>query len=392
MNCCLEPDLPSPEKCTGCGACAEKCARDAIAMSADNNGYMHPLIDTEKCVGCLACQKVCPVMGESVGVNDMQICYAARCTDVELRRKSSSGGMFSLIAEDVLRRGGVVYGASFDTGSQSVKHVRINDASGIGVLRGSKYVQSFVGGVYKSLLSDVKAGRLVLFSGTPCQIAAVRSLVGNGCRNILLVDVICHGVPSPALFGKLLNEIKIELGCGSETQFDNVAFRDKTYGWRKRDVFVTIADVQKRGTIAGRAYCKAFLSKLSIRASCERCGFNNGHSGADITLGDFWGVERIYNDWNDDTGTSIVILHTEKGLGAFRRLDVESREVPLKAAVKANPSYWAARKPSRKRQRFMALIGSRSISEAYEVAAKQHCVEVFATVCKKLLRRCIKRR
>jgi coenzyme F420-reducing hydrogenase beta subunit len=361
-------------------------------MVTDLYGFKHPDIEISKCTGCSFCKVICPRIKKLQFNDTKRLCYGARSKDADLRKASSSGGIFTLIAADVINRGGVVYGAAFEVDTQRVRHIRIESINEISRIRGSKYVQSDLKEVFPAIFADVKSDRLVLFSGTPCQVAAVRNAIGSVRKNVILVDLICHGVPSPALFAKLLKEVRQEIGLSLDSKLESVTFRDKRNGLRKRDVIVKIGDLCKVGMLAGMSYYGAFLARLSIRSSCERCCHNNGRSGADITLGDFWGVEHFINDWDDNTGVSLVIVNSYEGFAEFRRLNVEMREVALSEAIKFNPSYSAPRKTLWRRKLFLLLLRKYSIAEAYKIINRTRFLEKICTLFKRIARRFLPRR
>jgi len=312
------------------------------------------------------------------------MCYAARSLDDDLRNRSSSGGVFGLLALETINNGGVVYGAAFDVRSQSVRHIRVDNIQNIDMLRGSKYVQSDISAaIFADLKSDVRQGVPVLFSGTPCQVAAIRSLLGDAIKGIILVDLVCHGVPSPTLFGKMLSEIKEGQNLD---KIDTVTFRDKSKGWRNRELCIVSGGRNVVGVPSEIAYYGAFLDRLSIRKSCEDCMFNASRSGADITLGDFWGIEKVAPELDDNKGTSLVIINSEQGKKAFDRLRVEKKAIDIESATKANPSYWGKHRSNPRRSKFLALARIVTISRAYKETSKGFILfQLFAKVRRRLM-------
>ena len=213
--------------CTGCSACAMVCSVGAIMMKADAEGFMRPSIERGKCIRCGACGRVCPVLGKRAETPPIPLAYAARALDYDLRRTSSSGGIFYLLGEQIIRRGGVVFGCVITRPYFTVQHACAETLDDFSAMRGSKYVQSELGDCFKKVRRMLSSGRLVLFSGTPCQVRGLKSYLGTYAGNLITVTLICHGVPSPAVYGKYLKEVEDQGG-----KLQSVSFRDKTYSWR----------------------------------------------------------------------------------------------------------------------------------------------------------------
>lgn len=372
--------LAIQDLCTGCSACVACCPHDAISMRADNEGFMRPSVDQGRCVGCGHCEKTCPVISESESTRSKSPrCYAAKSNDPDIVRLSSSGGMFSEFSLKVLSRGGVVYGAAYVGDDLDVKHIRVDTEEGLSALRGSKYVYSETNTIYRSVKEDLKS-REVLFSGTPCQIAGLKAFLGNDHKNLLTIEVICHGTPPKRLFDALKCEMMEKHG-----KLTAISFRDKDNGWGSRAItgwYASGAKIRESGSL--NDYFKAFIAHLTLRHSCERCKFNNGRSGADVTLGDFWGVDRILPEMADNAGMSAVMLHSDKGLREFNAIDCFKSEVRLSDIVACNPSYNAKRKAEQYRNLFMASVYSIGISAAYCKYFKPRRVSFFMRVIRAL--------
>lgn len=373
------PKLIGHLKCTGCAACYVSCPQDAIQMRPDQEGFVFPLVDESRCVNCGLCERRCPV--RTVGKRDATpMCYAAKSNNIRLVLESSSGGMFSELALPILRNGGVVFGAAYDDKTLDVKHIAVQTVEDLSKLRGSKYVQSEVGLIYRQVKDVLIRGCSVLFSGTPCQIAGLKAYLGENYDKLLTVEVICHGVPSPKLFDELKREMSKRHGA-----LATISFRDKSEGWSSRAItgwYVSGKKIREKGNL--NDYFKAFLSRLILRHSCEDCQFNDGKSGADVTLGDFWGAGCIKEWMNDDTGISAVILHTAKGVAAFEQLNCYKHMVSLCDIARLNPSYQALRKPNEDRNEFMSLALGHDVHVATRKYLREKCPTLLHRIIRKL--------
>lgn len=292
-------------KCTGCSACASVCPQQCISMVADEEGFLFPVIDEEKCIKCGKCRTVCSKRADLYEQNkDVLVAYNR---DEKTRIDSSSGGIFSALAIPVLEQGGVVFGAAFDDDFQ-VNHIGITTTEDLYKVRGSKYVQSKIGNSYKQAKDYLNSNRKVLFSGTPCQIAGLRSYLGKGYDNLICVDIICMGVSSPYVWESYKNENNLKL-----KKFD---FRNKTNGWRKSNLKYTNDDGTFEETHKENTYMQTFFKLISLRKSCYQCDFKCDDGKADITIGDCWGYENFVElpqNHNIDLGLSVLIQRTENG-------------------------------------------------------------------------------
>ena len=282
-------------------------------MSPDEHGFRYPHIDRSTCINCGKCERVCPVLNNKPS-NPDSIFYGCKHVDDEVRRHSSSGGFFYELARTVVMTGGVVFGAAFSEDYHKVVHVQASTLEELEPIRVSKYVQSEVDSSFPLVNAALGRGQRVLFSGTPCQIAGIKSYVGEVPVNLILAEVVCHGVPSPKVWDVYLSGL--EKDHGSKVSF--VSFRDKSKSWRKSDFLVLFEDgTEFRQPNSENPYMKAFLKNLSIRPSCTSCKFKRFISGADITMGDFWGSTELGNSYNDNIGISVIALNTEKGHSLF---------------------------------------------------------------------------
>ena len=321
------------EKCCGCGACASVCPEKCITFAADGEDFLCPSVDAKKCVGCNACERVCPMLSEPEK-NTAVRAFAVINTDKEVRLKSSSGGVFGLLAEDVLAQGGAVFGAAFDK-DFAVRHICAPNAGELPLLFGSKYVQSDTTGLFETVKQFLDSDRQVLFSGTPCQVAGLKKSLGKNYPNLLTVDLVCHGVPSPAAWQKYLDFTKKKYSA----EPCSVNFRSKVSGWKKYSVEILFKNGKTmREGVADNLYMKAFLRNLSLRPSCYNCPFKGLERVSDITLSDFWGVEHVCPDLDDGLGTSLVLVNSKRGLSSFEKLGSRVRvtETDASEAVKYN--------------------------------------------------------
>ena len=335
----------APEDCCGCSACFNICPVQAITMQEDREGFKYPKIDERSCINCGKCEKACPVLhAETAGRTLHPAFYAVWNRQDEARLSSSSGGVFRVLAEDVLVDGGVVYGAAFDVHNR-LRHVRAESADALVPLTGSKYVQSEIGTAFCQVRADLKNGRRVLFTGTPCQVAGLYAFLGGDDANLLTADVLCHGVPSPAVFERYLES----LGVGEKCRIE---FRNKDNGWKKYEVVV---GDRVHETFRANAYMKGFSSNLYLRPSCASCRFVGCRRPGDLTLGDFWGAGNFRKRYDDDKGTSLVLLNSPKARSIFQTLQDKfslAEQVPSDSAVPFNPSLVHASKPDARRAAF----------------------------------------
>lgn len=304
------------EQCNGCHACKQICPRHCIKMTIDSEGFWYPQIHTEDCINCGLCQKVCSSMMPLTNNTQWEevIAYAAKNKDEEIRKDSSSGGVFTEIAKYVIAHGGVVFGAAFDE-DFNVKHTYVDSVEELHRFRGSKYVQSAIGNTYKQAENFLKEGRLVLFSGTPCQIAGLLAFLRNLYENLITQDLICHGVPSPKVWN-IYKDIREKEGA-----IKKVSFRDKTDSWKNYSVsFLYQNNEIDKEEMSQNMYMRAFLRDLCLRTSCYACGFKTRERLSDITLADYWGIQKIHPEMDDDKGTSLVFVNSEKGRRIFEEI------------------------------------------------------------------------
>jgi len=325
--------LCGKQDCTGCGACVNRCPRGAIAMHSDDEGFAYPIIDAAQCVDCGLCVKSCPVMTPCSRHQAQERVYAAWALDDVIRQSSSSGGMFSVLALEILKRGGLVNGVVFDN-DFNLKHVLIETPAELPRLRGSKYVQSDIGDVYKRIETGLKGNRLVLFTGTPCQVAGLYTFLGKKYENLYTCDFVCHGVPSPSFFKtSVRNQYGWEAGEDCDFQFRDLK------GWGMAPALLFADGCVRRRDVCSDYYFQAFLSGLNYRECCYKCRYASLSRVADFTIGDFWGLPFSFRFAHGmlQKGCSLFIVNSERGT---RFLDTITelffrREFPI-ASCRAN--------------------------------------------------------
>ena len=356
------------EYCTGCGACAMVCSMKAIQMKPDKDGFLYPDINQTMCVNCRKCDDACPVSASSPVDTGPDQAWMAYARNEGLRHSSSSGGAFSLIAETVLMQGGTVFGCTMSKDCYSAHHIAVETLEDLRKLRGSKYIQSNLDDTFRQAKDALDAGRWVLFSGTPCQIAGLKTFLGKkNYEKLLTVDMVCHGVPSPRVWENYIREIEGEY----DQKVTQVSFRDKTEGWVRFSLAIDMANGKNyRANVTKDPYLRGFVGNLYLRKSCYRCAFKAGRYLSDITLADFWGIEKIYPNESDNKGISLIIIHTEKGDRCLELLREQAilKPIPLKDAVSSNPSYFKSVPPNPFRDRVLKQIetkGTRKTIEKY---------------------------
>lgn len=356
--------ITDKSKCCGCNACVQRCPKQCIEMHDDKEGFLYPVIDTAVCIDCGLCEKVCPVLNQNNARKPLQV-FAAKNKNEIQRLHSSSGGIFILLAEQIIQNGGVVFGARFDK-NWEVEHCYAETIEELQPLMRSKYVQSRIANTYKEAESFLKHGRQVLFVGTSCQIAGLHKFLRKDYDNLLTVDFICHGVPSPGVWRKYLEEIISDKSSRSEVAGKNtvlpfslksvpvitgINFREKQLGgyrWKKfgfvvheKSPFKGDQNSVLLSTVFNENdFMRGFLSNLILRPSCYSCPAKDGKSGSDLTIADFWGINNFYPEFDDDKGVGVVFVHTEKGKSIFSSIEVEYMEVQYDEAVRANSSYY----------------------------------------------------
>lgn len=326
------------KKCTGCSACLNICPKDAIYMGKDAEGFLVPRIDAKKCIHCGLCNKVCPALNGTSKENQYSLpkVYAGWNKDEKVRLKSSSGGVFSVLAEYFLKKKGYVCGASFDE-KNKLGHIIISSKKDLEKLRGSKYVQSEIGDIYKRIKKLLENNKWVLFSGTPCQAAGLKNYLGKEYEKLLVLDIICHGVPSPSVFKEYLKEVEEQ----NKKKISEIKFRDKSLGWKSPQLVLGTEGGENliKKVLYDDIYGRGFLTNLYLRPACTDCKYSKWPKISDITLGDFWGIWKYKPELDDNKGTSLIMINNKKGqtiLDEIKELLISLEEIPPEIAINNN--------------------------------------------------------
>lgn len=321
------------ENCTGCLACYNICPAASITLIANSEGFVYPKKNITSCINCGLCEKACPLITPpSINNTFSPIAFAGINKNEEIRSESSSGGIFTAIAEKIINHGGFVFGAKFDS-DFSVIHTYTDNIAGLSDFRGSKYVQSKIGNSFRECKKLLDSGRQVLFSGTPCQIGGLKNYLQTDYQNLITVDFICHGVPSPLLWQKYIHS------QSANRKISRINFRNKSYGWKNFSVALYFSDNQVEEKVHhNHEYIKLFLKNVCLRSSCYNCNFKGIKRISDITLADFWGIQHEFPELDDNKGTSFVIAQTYIGKEIIKNLDnCIIEEIPLEKGTRYNP-------------------------------------------------------
>ncbi len=341
--------ITEKSKCTGCHACTNICSQKCIVMESDSEGFSYPKIDLKSCIDCGLCEEVCPLLHDQAVENEPQA-YACYNKDEKIRLESSSGGIFTLFAEQIIDNGGAVFGVGLEK-DLTVAHSYVETKEQLRNFRGSKYVQSKIGENYKKAQIFLKQDRQVLFTGTPCQIAGLKAYLQKDYENLFCIDIICHGVPSPMVWQKYISFH--EKRAGSPAKSAN--FRHKNKGWKKFSMSLLFNNSTEHiETLDKDLYLQAFLKNACLRPSCHNCNFKSLNRQSDITLADFWGVQNVLPKMDDDKGTSLILVNSSKGQAMFNKVksQISFELVDINNAVVYNPAVIKPAEQSSNREKF----------------------------------------
>lgn len=387
------PKLAAKEYCTGCTACASVCPKGCIAMTADENGFLCPVIDAQMCVRCGLCEKICPITNPLKKSEDAPKAYAAFSADEAVRLSSSSGGIFTELAKVVLQRGGAVFGAAYNQ-QLDVVHICAESEDDIAKLRGAKYAQSDLQGVFAEVKTRLDAAQEVLFSGTPCQVGGLKAFLRRDYKNLLTVDFVCHSVPSPMAWQAYVKH-RAAQDNGGELP-DSINLRSKQSGWTNYQYSnqFTYRDGHTHTAKSGESlYMKLFVGGYINRASCENCQFKGYSRVSDFTLGDFWGIWDIAPEMDDNKGTTVLLVHSHKGARLLKRIssDLTLKEVSLEEASTQNPAMLKSAQPNEHRAEAFRRIKAGDIADCQEwfIATAPSVMVRIKQLAKHILRKII---
>ncbi len=411
--------IKDKKNCCGCSACMQRCPKHCISLSEDSEGFLYPSVDERICVDCGLCEKVCPLLNRAEKIQPQEV-LAVKNPNEKERMASSSGGVFLPLAREIINQGGVVFGAVYD-GQWEVRHVYAEKIEDVYPMMGSKYLQSRIENTYKEAEQFLKQGREVMFVGSPCQIAGLRTFLRNKeYPNLLAVDFLCHGVPSPGVWRRYLAEtyggyeakeqsrLKATAGKNSvllsslnaKSPIGDIKFRDKEEsGWKKFRFVVRKKSASKadQNTVLSsdihydNPFMRGFLSDIYLRPSCYECMCKNGVNHSDLTIADFWGIKFVDPMFDDDKGVGLVLVNTPKGKAYLDRLNMAVRKSTLEKAHQYNGGFKEHIQAHSKRKLFFSLVehGS-SVLEAVDVCLRIPLYRVAVRKTKEMIKCAVK--
>lgn len=344
--------------CSGCRACEKKCPINAITMIEDECGFLYPQVDDEKCIKCGLCRKICPTNNEEVPIEKKA--YAAYNKDDKIRLDSSSGGIFDVLANYIIEKQGVVFGAAFDK-DFNVKHIAVNNKKDIDKLRKSKYVQSDTNCTFEMAKKILDEGKLVFYSGTPCQIEGLKAYLGKDYENLVTQDIICHGVPSPRVWREYLKN--------KSESIQEINFRSKEKSsWDDYQFKIVYNNKAEYENHNQNVFMKLFLNDLILRNSCYNCKFKKKNRISDFILADFWGIDKINKEINDHKGISLLIVNSNKAEKILKEVlnKIVIKEVIFEEAIKGNKSMTSSVSKSKKVDHIIEVIKEGNFNKIFE--------------------------
>lgn len=393
-------EIKNKKDCVGCNACVQRCPKQCISFKEDEQGFRYPIVNVNACIQCGLCEKVCPVINQAESAIPDGV-YAAKNRDDFIKEHSSSGGIFYALAENIIEQGGVVFGAKFNE-TWEVEHGFAEDIKGLKAFMTSKYVQSYVGETFRQTEEFLKKGKKVLYSGTPCQIAALKLFLRKEYGSQLItVDFVCHGVPSPKVWRDYLQYLLHPKDAasqnsdfqstlyGSKATIVAINFRDKRLGWSKYGFSVHAVarkgdqntDFQsyhdKKEVIellfephSENLYMQGFLKDLYLRPSCYACPAKCGKSHSDITLADFWGVQTVLPEQYDNKGVSLILCNSQVGTEILKQRQIKYVSSSYEDACRCNPALIRSAKYSKWVKSFWSQYPLKNIDTIEEIIKK----------------------
>lgn len=411
--------IQDKKNCCGCSACVQRCPKQCIRLDEDTEGFLYPKVDDDACIKCGLCEKVCPILNQ-VDKLPVQEVLAVKNLNEEERMNSSSGGVFLPLAREVINKGGVVFGAVYDK-SWEVHHVYAEKIEDVNPMMGSKYLQSKIENTYNEAERFLKQGREVMYVGSPCQIAGLRTFLRNKeYPNLLAVDFLCHGVPSPGVWRRYLAETyggygakehgRLQATVGKNTvllsslnatsPIGDIKFRDKTEsGWKKFRFVVrqTSASKADQNSVLSsdihydNPFMRGFLYDIYLRPSCYECKCKNGVNHSDLTIGDYWAARVTDQDFDDDKGVGVVLVNTSKGKEYFNMLNMTVRKSTLDNAHLCNGGFNEHTQAHPKRVLFFDLISQgKTIKDAVDICLKISLPSRIKNKMKRLIKGAVK--
>ena len=374
------PTLASVQTCTLCGSCKNTCPTDAISFIKNYLDFSYPEVDASKCVGCKQCEKKCPVVTPLQVDVTLENCSAwiGRNPDEQVRKQSTSGGVFYAAAEYVLQQGGYVCGAVFDNDFH-VKHICSNQISDVRKMMGSKYAQSDMGNVYQQVVKLLERGIPVLFTGCPCQVAGLKAFLRKDYDSLMTIELICHGVPSDRMLQEYLSMQKAKYKAKPQ----NIVFRSKRTGWLNSSIEIKFENNKfYKQLISVDGYMKGYFGNVTLKESCYKCQFRSFRSGSDCMMGDFWGAEVEKHPFDNKSGISAIIAQGNKGTSFIKKLNLNCQEWSVDGVVKYNKTITTSQSPSLLRAEFYEY----SKKYGYSKAMKKYFFETPDQMIKRKLR------
>lgn len=341
--------ISDKRNCAGCTACMVACPKNAISMVVDEQGFSYPFADPEKCINCILCDKVCP-FGKPLQEPQERYAYAVKHKDTQVLKESTSGGIFTAVSDYVFEQGGVVYGAALDE-NIVVRHIRATTAQERNRMRGSKYVQSELGDIFRQVKNDLTDKKLVLFTGTPCQIAGLRSFLKEKCDGLICLDLICHGVPSPMIYKEHIRFLSKKF----RTKIIDYKFRPKDWGWHIHRELVCGKKKSYHSTPYTDLWRSLYYSRIVTRPSCNNCPYSNLNRVGDITIGDCRRIDNVYSDFGSYEGVTLAIVNTQTGKEVFEKISDTITSRPLNIEDVMQPPLRQSSKPNKASEHFFSI-------------------------------------